>query len=87
MAEKPDALCVIDIGAPHGQGARGAQRLQHQPLVRRDELIDTAVEPLAHRTRECSVLVGSQVLEQPLRTAHARSKKGIQAWHSADKQG
>ena len=87
MSEKPDALCVVDVGTAHGQGACGPQRLQHQPLIRRDELIDAAVEPLAHGTRKCSVLVGCQMLEQPLRTSHARCKKGVQARHSADKQG
>lgn len=33
MAEKPYALCVINIGAAHGQGSSGAQRLQNQPLI------------------------------------------------------
>ena len=87
MSEKSDPLCVVDVGTAHGQGPCGPQRLQHQPLIRRDELIDAAIEPLAHGTRQCSVLVGCQMLEQLFGTSHARSKKGIQTWHSADKQG
>lgn len=47
MSEKSDPLCVVDVGTAHSQGACGPQRLQHQPLIRCDELIDAAVEPLA----------------------------------------